>query len=90
MKRAERLAGHHRLLGRARIAESPLGVHGDVGAEERIDPLDTLQHGANDLDGRERPAADQLGETDGRREAEVGRIHVSASCRGASPQAVGR
>src|SRR5262249_22176517 len=72
---AERPAGHHRLLCRPRLAESALGVDEDVGAQARVEPLDALEHGARDLDGRERPAADQLGKLDGRCEAEIRGVH---------------
>ena len=79
VERAERPAGHHRLLGGARVGQRPLGVDEDVGAQPRVQSLDALQHGAGDLDRRQRPATDQRGQLDGGREAEVGRVHVSAS-----------
>ena len=65
MKRAERLAGHHRALGRAGFAESSFGVNHDIGAQACVHPLEPLQHGASDLDGRQRLATDQLRKLDG-------------------------
>ncbi len=79
MKRAERCTGHHRPLGRASFAESSLGVDQDVGAQPCVQPVDPLQHGAGDLDRRQRAATDQLRKLDGGGEAEVGRVHVSAA-----------
>ena len=90
MERAERLAGHHRPLGRAGFAESSLGVHHDIGAQACVQPLDSLQHDAGDLDRRERAATDLFRQLYGGGEAEVGGVHVSASRRGGSPRAAAR
>ena len=78
MERAERLAGHHRLLGPTGLVQGSLGVDQDVGAEASVQPLDSLQHGARDLDGRQRAAADQRRQLDGRGEAEVSGVHGAA------------
>ena len=78
VERAERPAGHHRVLGRACVGQGPLGVDEDVGAQPRVQSLDALQHGAGDLDGRQRAATNQRGQLDGGGEAEIRRVHVSA------------
>jgi hypothetical protein len=69
---AERLARHHRLLGPTGFVQGSLAVDQDVGAEAPVQPLDALQHGARDLDGGERAAADQPRQLDGGGVAEVG------------------
>ena len=86
VERAERPAGHHRLLGRARLGQRSLGVDEDVGAQPRVQSLDALQHGTGDLDGRQRPATNQLGQLDGGGEADVCRGHVSVPPCGALPR----
>jgi hypothetical protein len=90
MKRAERLAAHHRPLGRASFTESALGVDHDVGAQPWVQPVDPLQHSAGDLDRRQGAATDQLRQLDGGREAEVGSVHVSAARPEGPPPAAAR
>ena len=82
VERAERLAGPHRPLGRAGFAESSLGVHHDIGDQACVRPLDSLQHGAGDLDRRQHPVTDQFRQLDGGGEAEIGGVQVSVARRG--------
>ena len=80
VERAKRLARHHRLLGLAGFLQGALGVNEHIGAQAPVQPLDPLEDGARDLDGRQRATPDQLRQLDGRGEAKVTGGHVAAPC----------